>query len=284
MITPGGGAVGANAEIFVFDDRRYRDEVVPTVVELLRTGAVPSWLDQIFRSAPSAGEYGHDVTWPRLAAELRERPTDLARHCTWLGPDLRYVGGDPVDRWNGTQVRCRSLTCPERERCRLHRDNGPFAVEELNRLHEALVATRCLGPGQFLARSITPHYHLPVLERQDVPAGDPLRGLLAVLATRGAAFGYQYAVTEGIHGWLTASETVELADRLDRLDLPRYEPTLAAMAEQWRSRDYTHEEWQEMSLSFVRTMAVIAADSGQGVLWGNDVSPEVWREMLNLPA
>ncbi|MEO3745207.1 hypothetical protein [Plantactinospora sp. B5E13] len=44
--------MGTNAEIFVFDDRRYRDEVVPTIVELLRTGAVPSWLDQIFRSAP----------------------------------------------------------------------------------------------------------------------------------------------------------------------------------------------------------------------------------------
>ncbi|MGQ5261376.1 hypothetical protein ACTWLT_11520 [Micromonospora sp. ZYX-F-536] len=32
-----------------------------------------------------------------------------------------------------------------------------------------------------------------------------------------------------------------------------------------------------MSLSFLRTVATIAADAGQAVLWGNDVSPGVWR-------
>jgi hypothetical protein len=126
--------------------------------------------------------------------------------------------------------------------------------------------------------------YLPVLERQAVPANDPLRGLLAVLATRGAALGYQFAVTEGIHGWLTVAETADLAARLDGLDLPRYEPTFAGMAKQSRNPGFTTSEWQDVSLSFVRTMATIAADVGRAVLWGNSVCPNVWRETLGMSA
>ncbi|MER7891362.1 hypothetical protein ABTX15_16195 [Micromonospora sp. NPDC094482] len=87
-------------------------------------------------------------------------------------------------------------------------------------------------------------------------------------------------MTEGIHGWLDLPETAELAVRLDRLDLPRYEPTLTAMTDHAKRDGFTADEWREMSLSFVRTMATIAAGEGRAVLWGNDVSPGTWRETL----
>jgi hypothetical protein len=274
--------VGAHAEIIVFDYERYRSEIVSALVELLRTGEGAPSLAAVFRSAGGPmGEQGYDVLWPRLAARLREKPTDLMRHCTWLGRDLRYIGESPVDRSTGKQLTCDSLTCPERVQCPFHRDNDRHGVEDLNDLFEALVALRCLGPAQFLGRSITPNFYRPALERRNVPAGDPTWGLLGALGARGAALGYGFGVTEGIHGWLTVTETSELATCLDRLDLPRYEPTFAAMATATRQAnrdDVAVSTWQDLSLSFVRTVATIAADDGHGVLWGNSVFPSTWRE------
>ncbi|MGN9768884.1 hypothetical protein ACTMS2_27400 [Micromonospora sp. SD12] len=75
---------------------------------------------------------------------------------------------------------------------------------------------------------------------------------------------------------------MELAARLDRLDLPRYERTFAAMADSWKRAVGSTDEWQRVSLSFVRTVATIAAGDGRGLLWGNDVCPDVWREALGL--
>ncbi|MFG3700934.1 hypothetical protein ACGF5C_23930 [Micromonospora sp. NPDC047620] len=276
--------MGADAEIFVFDYGRYRSDVVPALLELLRTGEVVPWLDDVFRAATPMDGQGYDVLWPRLASQLRERPTDLARYCTWLGPDLRYVGEDRVNRATREQLTCPSLTCPERVRCPFRQDGDRHAVEELNTLHEALVAVCCLGPSQFVGRTVTPDYYLPVLERQGVPADDPLRALLAALARRGAALGYQYGVTEGIHGWLTVAETAELAARLGHLDLPRYEPTFAAMANLSKRAGPTRREWQDVSLSFVRTVATIAAGAGRSVLWGNDVIPDLWRQTHGIQA
>ncbi|MFG2010390.1 hypothetical protein ACGFNF_15095 [Micromonospora sp. NPDC048868] len=271
--------MGADAEIFVFGYERYRAEVVPALVRLLRTGEVVPWLGEVFRRASPEGGYGYGVLWPQLASQLRERPTDLVRYCTWLGPDLRYVGGRRATR---AQLTCPSGTRPERGRCRFHRDGDRHAVEELTALHEALVAVFCLGSSQFVGRTVAPAYYLPLLARQGVPDGDPLRELLGALATRGAVWGYRFGVTEGIHGWLTNAETVELAARLDRLDLPRYEPTFAALADVWRRAVGSTDEWQQVSLSFVRTVATIAAGDGRGLLWGNDVCPDVWRESLGL--
>ncbi|WP_433370379.1 hypothetical protein ACQPZX_45415 [Actinoplanes sp. CA-142083] len=271
--------MGADAEIHVFDYDRYRDEVVPGLVELLRTGTPAPWLDEVLKAPSEYGDY-----WQELAAALRESPTDLAQHCTWLGDDLRYIGDRPVDRLTGNQMTCNELSCPERERCRYFQDQDRHGVETLNALHEAAVATRCLGPSRFLGRTITPDYYRPVLERQGVPATAPVRGLLEALATRGAAWGYQFGRTEGIHGWLTVPETALLAAALDELDLPRYEPTFAAMSTVASDGRLAGGDWHVASLSFVRTMATIAAASGQGVLWGNDVSPTLWTETWAVPA
>ncbi|MFI7607227.1 hypothetical protein ACIBTV_19090 [Micromonospora sp. NPDC049366] len=276
--------MGADAEIFLFDHDRYRDQVVPALTELLRAGSVVPWLDAVFASATPMGGYGYDVLWTRLAERLREQPVDIARDWPWLGSDLRYVGERPHQRALGRHVGRPSGDGAERGSSRSPQAGEPVIVEELNALHEALVALYCLGPGQFLGRSVTPDFYLPVLDSQQVPAGDPLRSLLAALATRGAVLGDQFGVTEGIHGWLDVPETAELAVRLDRLDLPRCEPTFAAMADHARRGGYSPGEWRELSLSFVRTMATIAADESRAVLWGNDVSPDTWRRLLGAVA
>ncbi|MET3428808.1 hypothetical protein BJ973_008020 [Actinoplanes tereljensis] len=268
--------MGADAEIFVFDYERYRGEVVPVLTALLRTGLPASWLADLFTRA----EHGYDQAWPRLADRYRAEPVDLARHCTWLGSDLRYAGPTRVDRSVGKRVRCDAPSCPERTRCPFHRDSDPAGAESLNVLHEALVASRCLGPSVFLGRTITPDYYVPLLERLEVPAADPVRGLLDALATRGAALGHQYGVTEGIHGWLTVAETAELAATLNRLPLPRYPPTFAAMT---AAAAAAGESRPATSLSFIRTVATIAAAGGRSVLWANDVGPESWREEFGLP-
>ena len=153
-------------------------------------------------------------------------------------------------------------------------------------MHEALVATRCLGKSQFLGRNFIPCRYEPVLDRHEVPADDPVRELLAALATRAAVLGYQFGVTEGIHGWLTVPETADLATRLDALSLPRFKPTFATMAEQHRLNvrsGSTNQSWQDLSLSFVRTVSAIAAGEGRAVLWGNDVIPDVWNETFGVP-
>lgn len=270
--------MGADAEIFVFDHERYRTEVVPALVQLLLTGEPVPWLGEVFRAAYPDGGDGYDVIWPLLAARLADQPTDLVRHCTWLGSDLRYREAEPRDR---STLTCPSSTCPERTRCVFHQER--HAVEELNALHEALVATRCLGRSQFVGRSSTPYSFEPALDRLRVSADDRVRKLLAALASRGAAVGYQFGGTEGIHGWLTVPETAELAERLDTLALPRYAATFEAMADWHKRTEYTHEAWQDLSLSFVRTVSAMAAGEGRAVLWGNDVCPDVWAETYGVP-
>lgn len=206
--------ISRGRELFVFDAERYRTEVVPALV-LLRTGEPVPWLAEVFAAATRHEEYGYHLSWPQLAARCAEQPTDLARHCTWLGADLRYPGPEPRDP---RTLVCPSTTCPERERCLFHQER--HAVEELNARHEALVATRCLGRSQFLGRTVTPSGYTPVLDRLRIAAGDRLRALLAALGTRGAVVGHQFCGTDGIHGWLTGPETTELAARLGELPLP----------------------------------------------------------------
>ncbi|HEX5205241.1 MAG TPA: hypothetical protein VFW27_35405 [Actinoplanes sp.] len=271
--------MGADAKIHVFDYVRYRDEVVPGLTELMRSGVAVPWLAEILQVE---SEYGD--TWRQLMAELREWPTGLARYCTWLGADLRYAGDRSIDRLTGRQMTCNVLDCPERERCRFFQDQDPQGVEALTALHEAAVATRCLGWSQFLGRTITPDYYRPVLEHQHVPVTAPVRGLLEALATRGAVWGYRFGRTEGIHGWLTVPETAELVTVLNELDLPRYEPTFAAMQAFDAEARSAGSDWHLVSLSFVRTVATIAAASERGVLWGNDVSTSLWTEFWDVPS
>jgi hypothetical protein len=86
----------------------------------------------------------------------------------------------------------------------------------------------------------------------------------------------------GIDGWLDPEETRLIAEHLAQLDLPRYERTFEAMEEchrRFRTAQGTPQEaqnpsFQQVSLSYVRTVAEIAAQQGHGILWGNDLPLE----------
>ncbi|GAA1655445.1 hypothetical protein [Actinoplanes couchii] len=262
--------MGSDAELYVFDYHRYRTEVVAALVDLLRTGEPGDYLTGFLRAA----EPRFDQLRDRIVAGLGVQPADLARHCTYLGADLRYLHGEPrVDQRN--TLTCVSASCPERDRCVLHRQRN--AVEHLNVLYEALVWRRCLDRPRFVGRTFIPFTYDPLLDDLGVPAGDRLGRLLAALGTRGAVFGYTFGTTEGVHGWLTGDETAELASLLDALPLPRFAPTYEKMDELHTvSRQGGGPPWLGLSLAFVRTVATIAAAEGRAVLWGNDVGLDDW--------
>ena len=257
--------MGADAEVYVFDHRRYRDEVVPALRDLLR--AADSWAVGLAEAV---------VEDPDLPSYARRHPVDLARHCTYLGEDLRLLAPERTFRL------CPSRGCPERDRCPLHETRGLDLVEEFNVLFEAAVCLRCLGPSQFVGRSMDPRDYTPLLDRLDVPADAEVRVLLADLGLRGALVGAMFSNGDGVHGWLTPQEAVDLAEHLGRLPLPRYEPAFEAMTSFKRrsgGTSYPAESFLELSLSFVRTVATIAARDGQGILWGNDLMTAHWREL-----
>jgi hypothetical protein len=270
--------MGSDAQVFVFDDARLREEVVPDLVRLLRTGVPDGWLAELIERVE--GQAGWDEGWRSLLLpHLRARPTDLARHCTWLGPDMRLVGDELARAERRHDWRpCPSGTCQERHQCPLHEGTDLGLNEAFNGLFEAGVAERCLGPSQFVGRSWSSVQYLDLLDELGMAAGDPLRELLWALELRGGAIGYRFADGDGIHGWLTAEETADLAGRLAALPLPGYAPTFETMrgfggptgGGPYELPGWT---WPALSLSFVRTVATIAARDGKGVLWGNDVGP-----------
>lgn len=223
---------------------------------------------------------------------LQDLPsTDILQYCTYFDKDFSWAGLD--DRtanyeveWEGRA--CESEACPERNTCPFHLGQPSERAEALLWLFEAAVSIRCLGDSQFVGRSMVVTNYWETLSGLGVDQDDPLLTLLARLGKRGYVIGYQWGFGyEGINGWLDPQETCELALRLDELPLPRYELSFAAMKSFNKPHPWTelHERFgitaydcpgcsfQALSLSFVRTVATIAANENKGVLWGNDVMP-----------
>jgi hypothetical protein len=270
--------VGADASVYVFDYDRYRRTVVPGLTGLIGGAGPTPWFDGL---CERRGD-GFEREWRQLAAALRQRPTDLARHCTWLGGDLRHPGRSPTarDGWEGRRgrwdlVRCASGTCPERSRCLLHERVVPPAselTELLFILVDEATGECCVGLGRFVGRNATLHGLRPLLSDLGVPPGDRVLELFAALGGRGWANGFALGAADGIHGWLTPDETADLAGRLDPLDLPVVEPTDAAMREAHRATmDGGGFPWEPLTLSFLRIMAHRATRGGHGLLFGHDV-------------
>ncbi len=266
-------SVGADAVVYVFDYQRYRRTVVPGLTELIGGAGPTPWLDGV---CDRLGD-GFEREWRALAAALQEQPTDLARHCTWLGADLRHPGRPPAvrDGWeHGGRwelVRCPSGTCPERAHCLLHehlRRPATELMETLFILVDAVTAECGVGLGRFIGRNATLHGLLPLLRDLGVPPEDRVFELFAALGGRGWANGFALGVADGVHGWLTPDEAAELAGRLDPLDLPAVEPTDAAMR---RAHHDTMRAggppWLPLTLAFVRIMAHRAAGGGHGLLF-----------------
>ena len=267
--------MGADADVFIFDYETYTREVAPTFRQILLTDQVPEWLYPVVEKRNIELRYG--------------RPTDISRHCTyfdkafsWVGP---YDGADTYE-FDWKQRACKSIECAERGHCPFHVNQPPERIAELLWLYEAAVSMKCLGSSQFVGRSMVVTRYWQSLSDMGVTRKDPLVDLLVHLGKRGFVIGYQWGFGyEGINGWLDPQETGELAHRLGELPLPEYDPSFDAMKrfnkpnpvaelyERFGSTDYVCPGFslEALSLSFVRTVATIAATQNKGILWGNDV-------------
>ncbi len=277
--------MGADAYIFEFDHEIYRTSVVPTFLKLLSEGTWEPWLAEL--QASYAREWCLEEAEFNIPARIA-----LAAHCTHLSDELanREVPWRERSLYEcGWKDRaCRSSTCDIRSRCPFHVDNNSAIADNLQRLFRLSVERRCLGRRQFLGRSVDCYFYWKTLDTLGVLGNDPIRELLSLLGRRAFLIGYAFSATEGIHGWLTTVEAQDLSQRLFALDLPEYEYSFAAMQSFIRAAnilegtpvDFTFElpafdhpsrPFEELSLSYVRTVCSIAANNGKGVLWGNAI-------------
>jgi len=289
--------MGADAYVFVFDHARYCTEIVPAFVRILKEGCVEEWLEQI-REEDLQRPYADLIPPPRYNFQMFGG-TDLKANCTYLDAELASTApshtGSLYDA-DWVHRACKSHDCEARWRCPLQepgRNSAAGDPEELLSLFHLAVARRCLGESQFLGRSIDVYWFWDLLDSLAAPQDDPIRRLLSLLGRRGFAVGYRWTVgTEGIHGWLNPSEAAELSERLFSLPLPNYNRSFVDMGGFRRTGNalenypslspfvtsrYEHPNasFEELSLSFVRTVCLLASREGKGVLWGNQVFSSV---------
>jgi hypothetical protein len=255
--------MGTDAEVFIFDHDAYLTAVVPAFFELLGGGKIADWLEPFARRRELK-----PWLWPRSDLDRYRAALNSDLSCGHSPYDLRWTyGKDWQEQWSrGTEASVNS-DIPSAD-----------TIEQINWLFKIAVSIKCLGGSQFVGRSQTVNLYAEILSELGVRDDDRIVELLAALGKRGFLIGYQFGSgCEGVNGWLDATETAELAERLDALSLPRYEVSFAAM-EQFRRPDMGGYEcegfsFEALSLSFVRTIATIAAQESHGVLWGNGVMP-----------
>jgi hypothetical protein len=251
--------VGSDAEVFLFDYEAYTTIVVPAFLTLLRSGHLIDWMRPFFHKR-------------RLQPELWDR-TDVSRFLAGVKEDFSCAGPYDLEETFGENWRQRWARSAQAS------PPSEATAEQVNWLFKIAVEVKCLGRGQFVGRSATVSNYANILSELHVKQSDRVIHLLAALGKRGYLIGFQFGFGfEGINGWLDPPETLELAEKLDPLPLPRYGVSFAAM-EQFRipeSGSYKCEgsPFEALSLSFVRTVATIASGEGQGLLWGNGIAKQ----------
>ncbi len=276
---PRGAGGGTGTELYLFNDHRYRYEVVPALGRLIRTGTLTPWLADLVEAGDNGTGPWREILLPYLATHH----TDLARFCGYLAEDLRYAGaGRPEYQAGGPHRPCPSQLCPERSRCPVHQDRDRQLADAMNRLFEAAVARCCLGGSQDLGPGAHAPGSLTALAGLAAQAAGPIHHLLAALELRGAALGRRPVTGRGIHGWLTVVETVELAERLGEFLLPSHEPTFAGTAA-YRRPDPGGQasppagEPDRLSLSLIQAVATLAGRAGHGLLLGSGLPSATMR-------
>lgn len=282
--------MGADARLFIFDFNVYRNQVAPAFSRLMLSGEMEPWLLQLLQS------HAEEVSFKlETIPSTGFVPVDFSESCTHLDAEfaVRNISHNSKAAYNGSwEARaCRSLECHLRLACPFHWQQG----EQLNLMADEwilwlqlAIRERCLGSGIFLGRSVDRFFYWDLLDELGLPNEHLIRNLLECLGGRGSIIGYQgTSGTEGIHGWLSPAETKILADELFGVPLPEYEYSFAGMESfrqrrnilagrvegiQFQGLTYEHPSasFEELSLSFVRTLAWLAARDGKGILWGND--------------
>lgn len=260
--------MGSDAKAFLFDDQLYRERVAPALRRFVETGDADGWLEDLLRRLAN-------MDWEFDLPRIRGLGFSFDAVCDYLGADFSFppCGADKgLGDWENRA--CSSDTCPAREVCPLHGSRQPPVADDFNNLVEACVVDQCLGPGQFLGRSVSPFRYSETLEAFGIGSDHPVFDCIRKLGYRGFVVGYTFSNSDGIRGWLTADETKAFHGHLRGLDLPQFEPTFEAM-ESFR-RDFRYEapppySFEQLSLAFLRTVAGMAVVAGRGMLWGNDV-------------
>jgi hypothetical protein len=284
--------MGADAKLFLFDYELYRESVVPAFNRLMCEGSMDQWLLGLLETHEDEPGFRE-----RVAASKGFVPSRFWDCCAYFDSEfgLTKTFAGPEGDYNGSwEARaCRDSDCPLRDTCPFHEIQGEQlnpVVDDWMRWLEKAIVHRCLGPGQFLGRSIDCFFYWDILDEQGIPLTHPIRVLLERLGRRGFAIGYGGSLgTEGIHGWLSPAESKALADHLFSMDLPDYEYSFTTMERfkqvrnllegrvpkrefRWPAYNHPNASFQELSLSYVRTVCTLAGREGKGVLWGNDVA------------
>jgi hypothetical protein len=275
-----GSAMGADAEVYLFDTKVYDEQVVPFFRKLIQYGSVDAAVDErMVRIQPHIESIKAFVDQEKTQLKA----TDLDAYCTYLErdfrlqPEHRHLADANAGEWANRDKRaCRRWDCPAKAICPFHiLDGGNRQIETLATLFNATVKATCLGKSQFVGRSVNVFFFREVLKKNGVSLDSELWKLLFSLGTRGFVIGYEFSNSDGIHGWLMPDETEQLVSLLDPLCLPPVKPTFAAMKRTRRILGgYRVRGWEfnELSLCFVKIVAAIATNEGKGILWGNDVS------------
>jgi hypothetical protein len=267
--------MGSDAAAYIFDDKGYRDRVAPGLRRFVHTGEADDWLDDLLlRLAAGIGEFEF--------ARIRALGFSFDAVCDYLGAEFAFAGSD-ADQWSSGWERraCQSRTCPAKEVCPLHQTRQLPAAEDFNCLLQACVVDQCLGPGQFLGRSVGPLWYSDTLAATGFGAKHPLFDYLRKLEYRGFVIGYRFSNSDGIHGWLSAGETEAFHAVLKGIDLPRFEPSFSAMEGFRRGLAFEAPaaySFKQLSLAFLRAVAQMAIADAKGILWGNDIVT-YWKEM-----
>lgn len=258
--------MGADAEVFIFDEAKYSHETAPDLEEFLFNGKQSQWLRDLIPR----------IHWEFDFTGIRNLGFRFSQECKYLSDGFasRNEQYNWSESWNARS--CKISKCNVNLRCPFFCDlERTGAFSNFNVLHESAVMDQCLGESQFVGRSLSPIAYRDVLRQQNVGEDHCIWKLLRKLEYRGFVVGYQGSNSDGIHGWLNLEETELLLDALDQIHLPRFEPTKEKMLEFRKpGRGYIAPDpfdFLHLSLAFVRSMARIAIDHKMGILWGNDV-------------
>jgi len=255
--------------IYLFDYRRFHEEVVPAVRRLHAEGVAEPWLEAVWHKRQP-----RPTPVPRFTPHLRELTFGLM-----AGRDL--AGEVP------TELFPRPATRPKRRRepGRVpHLDTDEYTLPpghgdwlDLCELFQTAVEETCLGSGAFMGNATLPGALDVCVDHRGLLGYDQdLRTLLEWLENRGNAW-RQAGVDciAGVYGWLDPDETLLPADALDGDPAPSIEATLPAVRAARTAGVGACTDGNSCPLlpAVVRAVARLATSEGRGLLWGLDVTP-----------
>ncbi|WP_436772453.1 hypothetical protein [Yinghuangia sp. YIM S09857] len=265
--------------VYVFDYRRFHDEVVPAIRQLHAGDVVEPWLEAVWnRGQP------HPTAVPRFTPYLREITAGLMAAPDLSGALPAALFPEPVPR-------------PKRRPRRAPGEAPPSIVDEYTlppdhsawldvcHLFQRAVEENCLGSGAYMGNVTLPGALRFCVDSRGLLLGydEDLRTLLGWLESRGNAW-RQAAVDcyEGIYGWLDPDETWLLAEALANHPLPTVDATIPAIkaARTNGVGPCTDGESCPQRLAVLRAIAQLAVSEGWGLLWGLDVSPPDDKEFV----